>query len=182
VSRVLVALVTAFLFVASVSPAEVYDRADRDAPIQITAEIMSGDLAAGLTVFEKNVVIVQGTATIRADRVEIRSRPQGEGGTGGADSPDSMTAIGNVSFHQEAGPNRRELDASGERGVFDRIADTVTMTGNPKLWQGKNVVTGDELIFRIGTDQYEVKGQPDRKIKAVFYPQPKATPTPATAP
>jgi lipopolysaccharide export system protein LptA len=170
-------MVIGVVFVAATAmTATVRDGVDRDAPIQVTAEIMTGDLAAGLTVFEKNVVIVQGAATIRADRVEVYSRSEGKAGK--EDSPDRVIAIGSVKFHQDPSPTRREIDATGERGVFDQAADTVTMTGSPKLWQGKNVVEGEEMIFWIGTDKYEVKGQPDKRVKAVFFPQAKATPTP----
>jgi len=65
------------LALAAAAPAWA-DRADRNQPLTIEADRPGTiDLLKQVVVFNGNVVITQGTLTIRADRVEVRELPDG---------------------------------------------------------------------------------------------------------
>jgi lipopolysaccharide export system protein LptA len=49
------------------------------------------------------------------------------------------------------------------------------MTGNPKVWQGKNIITGDKIIIFVKEDRVEVesnkqKGGKPGRVNAIIYP------------
>ena len=64
--------------------------------------------------------------------------------------------------------------ARGERGVYDAEPDTITMTGNVVMVQGKNVVRSDKMIMNRKTSQTTVisdatgRNTPNR-VRAVIY-------------
>ncbi len=64
--------------------------------------------------------------------------------------------------------------ARGERGVYDAEPDTITMTGNVVMVQGKNVVRSDKMVMDRKTSQTTVssdamgRNNPNR-VRAVIY-------------
>ena len=65
------------LCAAALTPAQA-EKADRSKPLTIEADQPgSVDLLKQLVIFNGNVVVAQGTLAIRAERVEVRERPDG---------------------------------------------------------------------------------------------------------
>ena len=125
---------------------------------------------------------MQDTARLRANvlksymQVKPTARP---GATGGACGDlVRMEALGNVYY---ATPQQR---MHGDAAIYDAVADTITMTGNVVMVQGKNVLRGETIVVKISTGdatvQTGVKGRnkPGR-VRGVFYPtQQPAVPAP----
>mgnify|MGYP001291974792 CR=1 FL=1 len=60
------------------------EKADRGKPLSIEADQPGAlDLIKQVVVFNGNVVVAQGTMAIRADKVEVRERPDGQPSEGG---------------------------------------------------------------------------------------------------
>ena len=53
------------------------EKADRDKPMLIEADAMRHDESKLLTIFTGQVVAFKGTMVLRAERVELRERPDG---------------------------------------------------------------------------------------------------------
>ena len=51
------------------------------------------------------------------------------------------------------------MDDGGDESEYDGVARTVTLTGSPRLWEGKNIVTGEKMIFHIDDQRFVVKGK-----------------------
>jgi len=150
-------------------------------PVRVSADEAEYFDATGLVVFKGKVVAVQGDSTLTADRMEVAlSRQEQEARTpaGPAAAAEgqriaAITATGNVGFRQVDPETKKERYATGEKAVYDDAHRTVTMTGAPRLWEGKNVIVGEEMVFRLEDKRVFVKG----KVNLTVYPdQLKETP------
>ena len=153
------------------------------APVRISADEAEYFNTTGLVVFTGKVVAVQGDATLTAERMEVaftqqEQQEQVDAGLAGATAGRriaTITATRSVSFRQVDPETKKERYATGEKAVYDEASRTVTMTGNPRLWEGKNVIVGDEMIFQLEDKRVRVKG----KVNLTVYPDElKETPAP----
>jgi len=144
-------------------------------PVRISADAAEYFNQEGLVVFTGNVVAVQADSTLTADRMEVRfSQPErAEGkpaaGIGEAAAGRRITAItaqNNVSFRQIDTDTKKERYATGNKGVYDADRRLVTMTGSPRLWDGKNVIVGEEMNFHLDDRKVIVTG----KVNLTVYP------------
>lgn len=143
-------------------------------PVRISADSAEYFNAENLVVFTGKVVAVQGDTTITAERMEVRFTPA-EGGTGADPAAvgaargqrvASMTALQSVTFRQLDPASGKERYATGERGVYDAERRVVTLTGAPRLWEGKNVIVGELMDFFLDDRKVVVKG----KVNLTVYP------------
>ena len=167
---------------------------NRDKPIQIDAaslEMRDKDKAA---TFSGNVKVVQGDTTMRCKTLVVfydnnnaaGGKPaikSATPGPGGSSSIRRLEAKGGVVVTQ------KEQTVTGDRGIFDMRANTVTMEGNVLLTKDKNVLRGDRLIVDMTTGVSRVESNNNR-VQGVFQATPSSgTPfggsspsTPAAAP
>jgi lipopolysaccharide export system protein LptA len=54
--------------------------------------------------------------------------------------------------------------------VFDNPGQKVILTGDPKIWEGENMVSGEEIVFDIAQNRVEVKGGESQRGKARVHP------------
>jgi len=59
--------------------------------------------------------------------------------------------------------------------VYYDVTQRIILTGNPKAWEEKNEITGDEMIFLIEEDKFIVKGgeEKGKQINLIFHPKEK---------
>ncbi len=150
---------------------------NRDKPIQINAaslEMRDKDKAA---TFSGNVKVVQGDTTMLCktlvvfydnDQPADAKKPAMKSATpgpAGSSSIRKLEAKGGVTVIQ------KDSTVTGERGVFDMRANTVTMQGNVLLTKDKNVLRGDRLIVDLttGVSRVESDGKP---VQGVFQASP----------
>jgi lipopolysaccharide export system protein LptA len=144
-------------------------------PVRISADAAEYLNQEGLVVFTGNVVAAQADSTLTADRMEVRfSQPEKAEGKPAAGIAEpgagrriaSITALSNVSFRQVDPETKKERYATGDKGVYDADRRLVTMTGSPRLWDGKNVIVGDEMNFHLDDRKVVVTG----KVNLTVYP------------
>lgn len=144
-------------------------------PVRISADAAEYFNKEGLVVFTGNVVVVQADSTITAERMEVsfektapaEGRPaEGIGTPAKAQRITTIVARDKVSFRQVDPETNKERYATGEKGVYDVDQRIVTMSGNPRLWEGKNVIVGDEMVFQLAEKKVIVKG----KVNLTVYP------------
>ena len=129
-------------------------------PIYITADRQGTyDNRARLVRFIGNVVVVQGTAVLNADELEILLGDDEDG-----EQIRRIVARGNVRIVQE---DRRavcrEATYLGEEG-------TVTLTGEPQVWQGPNHLRGERIEFYLDTDRIRVFGGEQERVHVTLFP------------
>lgn len=150
----------ALLFVAShpIAAGAVGDV--EESPITIKSNELQADQANRTATFIGKVVAKQGDVTIHADKLVVR---YAEGGG----EVDKVEAFGNVSIVQQ---NRI---GTSQHAVYYNKEGKITLSGSPKVIQGKDMVTGREITYFVNEDRSVVTGGPDARVEAVIFPKKK---------
>ena len=130
---------------------------DSGQPIDITSDKIETYSKENLIVFKGNVMARQKDIVIHADSLDAIIF---EGGKG----IEKVIAGGNVKIQQGL------RVANCDKAIFYNVDRKVVLTGDPKVWEGDDMVSGDEIIFDIEKNQIEVKGGPGVRGKAKIFP------------
>ena len=182
-----VVALTALLGVSSPASAE---KADRTKPVNIEADQPGTvDLLKQVVVFNGNVVITQGTLTIRAQRVEVRETPEGFRAAvalGGAGRP--------ATYREKREGVDEYIEGQAERIEYDGRADTVRFTNNASVRRLRSTSVADEVTGNLITydnyaETFSVQGRPaatpdnpSGRVRAVLSPAPQAPAPTASQP
>lgn len=157
------------------------ERADRSKPMTIEADQPgSVDLQRQVVIFNGNVVITQGTMRLRAERVELRERPDGyreAKAIGSAERP--------ANFRQKRDGVDEVVEGEAERIEFDARTDTLRFVGNAAVRRLRTGVVADEITGSLITwdntnELFKVTGgaaspsNPSGRVRAVFAPREEA--------
>ena len=167
------ALVLAALALASLAPgAAGAEKADRDKPINFSAEQPAEvDFDKRVGTLRGNVVITQGTLTIRADRIDFKQNP---------DNSLSATAYGNpVSFRQKKDDSDEYFEGYAQKAVYNGQTETLELFDRALLKQGKNEIRSNYVSYNSATSLFKAEGRPDApgvegpgaRVQGVFEPR-----------
>ena len=165
---------------AALAPAQA-EKADRSKPLVIEADQPGTvDLVKQLVVFNGNVVVAQGTMAIRAERVEVRERPDGHR---------SATALGTAgkpaSFKQKRDGVDETIEGAAERIEYDSRGDVVQFTGNAQVRRLRGGTPADEISGNVitydnGNETFSVQGAASApgaagsgRVRVVITPKPE---------
>jgi outer membrane protein assembly factor BamD len=126
-------------------------------PIDITSDRVETYSKENLIIFKGNVIARQKDIVIYADSLEAVVIENGKG-------IEKVVAGGNVKIQQGL------RVATCEKAIFYNIDQKVLLTGDPKVWEGDNMVSGDEIVFDIEQNRIEVKGGRSGRGKAKIHP------------
>src|ERR1700744_1732967 len=110
---------------------------DSNAPINISADKFLADSNAKTGTWTGNVIVIQGDMRMRANTVRLNV-------VGNENKPDKIFANGNVVVDS---PNSGTV--TGDNGIYDVVARTVTMTGKVVLTKQKDVMRGSQLTVNL---------------------------------
>jgi lipopolysaccharide export system protein LptA len=158
---------------------------NRDLPVKVestTLEVRDKERVAS---FIGNVVMTQGDTTVRCKTLVVhyedtavgpaaKSKQPQPAQTGGSQRIKRIEAKGDVVVSQ------KDQTATGDYGVFDMRANTVTLTGSVVVTQGPNVIKGEQLSVDLTTGFYKVTSK--GRVESLFLPGAKDTKSPAPAP
>lgn len=130
---------------------------DTQEPIDIASDRVEAYTRENLIIFKGNVIARQKDIVIYADTLEAVII---EGGKG----IEKVIAGGNVKVQQGL------RVANCQKAVFYNPDQKVVLTGDPKVWEGDNMVSGDEIVFDIEKNQVEVKGGASGQGKVKIFP------------
>ena len=140
-----------------------------DEPIHIEADRMESNQKQYTVTFNGNVQAIQGKLTINSDTMIVHYAKQANG----TDAQDTkkqqikkIFARGQVEILQD------ELVATGNEVEFLADKKQILLTGNTKVWQNNNLVTGEKVLLNLATETTII--EPDKesggRVKAFFYP------------
>ncbi len=164
-------LALATIGVLAAAPCAQAEKADREKPINLDAQRATLDAAKNVRILEGNVVMVQGTMRITAERVEIRT-----------DSEQFITAVatGNpVTFRQKREGCDEYIDGFAERAEFDDRKDVLRLISHARIKSGEDELKSDFIVYNAATDEYEVLGnrpdaaKNDGRVNMVIFPNAK---------
>jgi len=142
---------------------------DGDNPLSINARSVEADEKTGTAVYRGNVVLEQGSLSIRADRLEVRSHQN---------QTEYVVATGQpVRLRQQSDGQNEEIQAEAEKVEYHVISRKVDMSGNVSLRQGTDLFMGHALHYDIDNKRLSATGDDsdDGRIKVTI--QPKKPPT-----
>ena len=147
---------------------------NRDEPIRIDANSLEVRDLQKQAVFSGNVVVQQGTTTLRSKELVVfydgnakpgdakagdpKAGAAASGAALAAGSPISSSAIRRLEINGSVVVTTGQQTATGDQGVFETKANTITLTGNPVvLTSGPNVIRGKILTVDLtsGTSRFE---------------------------
>ncbi|GAB1719428.1 MAG: OstA-like protein [Nitrosospira sp.] len=151
------------------------ERADRDKPVHLEADKATVQDANKLATFMGNVVLVQGTLTIRADKMIVKEDANGF---------QYATAFGNLaSFRQKRDGMDEYVEGWSERMEYDGKADKVQLFKKARLRRGHDEVHGEYISYDAVSEFFQVNGrgeasastpvQSEGRVRAVIQPKRK---------
>ena len=167
---------------------------NRDKPIKINSATLEVRDKDKMATFAGDVHLVQGDTTLRSKTLVVfydddaASKPAApaagatQAGTQQNQQIKRVEAKGNVIVTQ------KEQIATGDNGLFDMRANTITLMGNVVISQGPNVVRGEKLTVDMTTGVSRVEcAKPPCRVQMLVTPSSvkpethgqEAAPTPA---
>lgn len=151
------------------------ERADRDKPVHLEADRATVQDANKLATFLGNVVLTQGTLTIRADKMTVKEDASGF---------QYATAFGNLaSFRQKRDGMDEYVEGWSERMEYDGKADKVQLFKKARLRRGHDEVHGEYISYDAVNEFFQVNGSSETgaspqthsegRVRAVIQPKKK---------
>ena len=150
-----------FLFQVSTASAAAPVHKDRASlPITVKSNEMTADNKGKTALFSGKVVAKQGDITIFSDKLVVNyADKNGE--------VEKVEALGNVRIIQ--------LNKTGfaEQAVYDSRNGRIVLTGNPRVVQGGDSITGKVITYYVDDEKSDVSrgGDPKARVEAIINPQ-----------
>jgi len=117
------------------------EKADRDQPLNFSADSARVDDAQRLNILSGSVEITKGTMVFRAARVEVRQN------TDGTQTANALgSANGRAYFRQKREGLDEFIEGEGDRVEYDGRADTVRFTGHAVMRRLRGAALADEVV------------------------------------
>jgi len=147
---------------------------DSDDPLRINARSVEANEKTGTAIYLGNVILEQGNLSIRADRLEVRSRQN---------QTEYVVATGQpVKLRQLSDGQSEEIQAEAKKVEYHVISRKVDMFGDVTLRQGTDLFTGQALHYDINEKRLSATGDDnnDGRIQVIIQPKkPSTDSTPA---
>ncbi len=131
-------------------------------PIDITSSQLEANLKSHIVIFTGNVVAKQGDVVMYCSKLTAYYDEKDKNIT-------KIVATGDVKII------RKDMIATGNEATFDNVSKMLTLTGSPRMWEGKNIIEGTRIIFFLGTDRIFVEG-----AKSLYNPATEGIPNEQT--
>jgi lipopolysaccharide export system protein LptA len=160
---------------------------DKDQPVQIEAASLEVRDKNKTATFAGDVQVVQGDTTMKCQKLVVFYGQEVGIAQGGAPAPDAKPSS-NLAGPKGAQNIRRiearggvtvitkDQNASGDLGVYDLIAKTITLTGNVVVSQGQNVIHGERVVVDTVSGNARVEsnnqggGTTPSRVRALIQP------------
>jgi lipopolysaccharide export system protein LptA len=147
---------------AAASPPAAVDkgsREDRGQPVTVDSDRMERFGKEGLVIFTGNVVARHNNSVQYADRLEIYQDEK-------SDRILRTVSTGNVRII-----TKDCRTGTARRAEYHELEQRVVLSGNARVWQEDNVVSGESIVIYLSQDRSVVQGGKQERVKAIFYPR-----------
>ncbi len=128
-------------------------------PIYITSDRMEADRQKNIVVYTGQVVAIQADMTLRSDKLTTYF------------DPELQQIKEAVAEGKQVRMTQGDRIAIGTKAVFDGVAQTITMTGNPVVRQGNSEVAGSKIIYFMVEDRVIVEsGKDTPRVTGTIFP------------
>jgi len=161
---------------------------NQDQPIQIEAATLEVRDKSKTAVFSGNVVVTQGDTTMKCKSLVVfygpeegAARPAATAARPAAGPPKGAQDIRRIEARGGVTVATKDHNASGDLGVYDLKAKTITLTGNVVVSQGKNVLRGERVVVdtTTGNARVESGSTTQNRVRALILPSKHENGTPS---
>ena len=126
-------------------------KSDRDQPAKIEADNTEIDFQSGTHTLTDNVLFVQGTLRLKADKLVAIKNKKGD-----LEKATAWGSLARVKLRPDGEPN--DIEGWGKKMVVDQSANTVTLIGSAALKQGDRTARGDTIVYNMTTNKLRILG------------------------
>src|SRR5207249_10729611 len=130
---------------------------DNTQPLTVDADKMERFGKASLVIFSGNVVARRDNSVEYADRVEVYMDEKG-------DRIMRTVSTGSVRII-----TKDCRTGTAQRAEYFDLDQRVVLSGNARVWQDDNVVSGDTITIYVAQDHTIVEAANQKRVKAAFY-------------
>ena len=152
----LLGLSTAVLAQAADKPVFFGDSKD---PVDITADKLDFNQKKRVAVFRGNVIARQAETTLEADELRV---------VFSSGSEQELKEI--IATGKKVSVKLKDKKAVCRKMHYFAEGRKIVLTGNPSIDDGKNVISGEEIIFFIDEERSVVKSGQKRRVKTTIFP------------
>jgi lipopolysaccharide export system protein LptA len=157
-----------FIFACGVAQAL---KADADRPLHIRAKNVDANEKTGVSVYRGNVVAIQGSFRLEAERLEVTMRDG---------QVDRLRAWGQPVRVRSCSDKGEELRGRAQRAEYDGAKRRIDLYRDVELSRDADVVSGNVLHYSLDDETFSAEGDAGDQVTAVV--QPKKPPPAAGAP
>ncbi len=154
----------------ALAPQALATEADFSQPVTVTANSSTGDFTSRVLEYRDNVLIVQGSLRIEADRLVLESSED--------KSRQIMIATGAPATYEQMMENGLMARAEAREIRYDVNTQLLTMSGNAQLSQADSLVRGETISYNARLQRLTAEGSKDEQITTIFMPQEAGSETP----
>lgn len=148
----IILLLLAVATMATAAPSTLTGAADSELPIEVDAEKMELRGKENLVIFSGSVVSRRGDVDLSSDELVVFLDEEGK-------EVQRIEAEGNVRIR------KGDILISGDKGVLELVEETFVITGNPRMWRGRDVVEGELIRLNLVDEKVNVEG-----AKIIMFP------------
>jgi len=149
-------------------------RDDKKQPINFSSDTGDVNYQTKVGNLAGNVVITQGTMTIRADRLKFRQN---------ADNSVSVTAYGDpITFRQKRDGVDEYFEGYAQRAEYDGQKEMLELFDRALLKRGQDEIRSNYISYDTKSEQFRAEGRPDAasvpadagpgaRVRGVFQPK-----------
>lgn len=127
-------------------------KSDRDQPAEIEADDTEIDFRTGVRTLTDNVLVVQGSLRLKADKLVANYNKKGD--------LIKATAWGSLArFKQRPDDKPDDVEGWAEKMIVDYANNTLTLIGKAALKQGETTARGNQIVYNMETDKLRILGQ-----------------------
>jgi lipopolysaccharide export system protein LptA len=161
------------LTLAAAAPA-IAQRDDKSQPVNFSADTGEVNYQTKVGNLSGNVVITQGTMTIRADRITFKQN---------GDNSISATAHGNpIAFRQKRDGSDEYFEGFAQRAEYDGEKEMLELFDRALLKRGADEIRSNYISYNTRSEQFRAEGRPDAagvpadagpgaRVRGVFQPK-----------
>jgi len=152
-------------------------------PVKIESTSLEVRDKSRMATFTGNVKMTQGDNTVKCKVLVVYYEDSSAAPSPGTKSGPAVASPGGgkqqikrMECKGDAFITQKDQTASGENGVFEVKANTLTMTGNVVVTQGQNILNGDKMVIDLTTGVTKVESSGKGPVRGLVFPNaPKDT-------
>ena len=131
-------------------------------PINVTADSLEvfDQGTERISLFKGAVKVTRGPTTMTADSMKLYS----------SNASSATNGFTRIEADGQVHVTSADQTVTGDHGVVDNLANTITLSGNVVLSQGGSVITGNRLVIDMTSGRMKVEQERGQQIRGVFAP------------